>query len=31
MNPNPFPLDPSPPGHPPIVPPDYYEEEEQYD
>jgi len=32
MNPSrPFPLDPFPPGHPPIIPPDYEEEEEEYD
>jgi len=28
---DPFPLDPFPPGHPPIIPPDYYDEEEEYD
>jgi len=30
-HPRPFPLNPYPPGHPPIIPPDYYDEEEEYD
>lgn len=27
----PFPLDPFPPGRKPVDPPDYYDEEEEYD
>jgi hypothetical protein len=30
-NNKPFPLNPYPPGHKPVKPPEYYDEEEEYD